>query len=230
MEMSEMDGIRLANLRKASCVSLGGVSASGDPLASNFRLAAVGRPGEEWPSHDGEPLMFVCQLNLTTAPAVPPLLEGVSLVTFFVGEDPGFWGEQNGDGWCLRAYGSTDGLVPLAAPEGATDTEQGLGCSWEECDDFPCYDDSGLVIPEGADRPEGDLGNVHRTKIGGWPSTIQSEPWWGYREHPAAPQFCLQVDSEDEVGLMWGDAGTIYIARGTAPGHTDEWFLDWQCC
>ena len=32
----------------------------------------------------------------------------------------------------------------------------------------------------------------------------------------------------DKAGVSWGDAGTIYIARGTAPGCEDEWFLDWQ--
>ena len=37
------------------------------------------------------------------------------------------------------------------------------------------------------------------------------------------------IDSEEKVGLFWGDGGTVYLARGTAPGCEDEWFLDWQC-
>ena len=68
-----------------------------------------------------------------------------------------------------------------------------------------------------------------RSKIGGYASTIQSEPWWGIRAHPADPKFCAQINSEEKVGLIWGDGGTLYLARGTAAGCEDQWFLDWQC-
>jgi hypothetical protein len=32
--------------------------------------------------HDSKPLLFVCQMNLTTAPAVPALLQDFKLITF----------------------------------------------------------------------------------------------------------------------------------------------------
>ena len=78
----------------------------------------------------------------------------------------------------------------------------------------------------------GDLapGIVHRTKIGGYASNTQSEPWWGYRDHPSKPRYCFQIDSEEKVGLHWGDGGTVFVARGTAAGCEEEWFVDWQCC
>lgn len=47
--------------------------------------------------------------------------------------------------------------------------------------------------------------------------------------HPADPRFCLQINSEEKAGAIWGDGGTIYLAHGTAPGCGDLWFLDWQC-
>jgi len=49
-----------------------------------------------------------------------------------------------------------------------------------------------------------------------------------YRAHLSAPAYCLQINSEEKAGLGWGDSGTLYIARGTAGGCEDQWFLDIQ--
>ena len=65
--------------------------------------------------------------------------------------------------------------------------------------------------------------------VGGYASTIQSEPWWGLEEHPSAPVYSLQINSEEKLGLAWGDAGMLYLARGTAEGCRAGWFLDCQC-
>jgi len=174
--------------------------------------------------------MFVCQLNLTTAPFVPELLQDIALVTFFVDPEVGLRSETNGSDWHLRAYKSLEGLLALTPPEDAPRLERSFECQWEACEDHPVYDDPDLVTPEGFDATEVDLENVARTKIGGYPSNIQSEQWWALgSDHPAGPAYCLQINSEEKVGLYWGDAGTVYIARGTTPGHEDEWFLDWQC-
>jgi uncharacterized protein YwqG len=62
---------------------VGGSRPAKDPFASNFGLRPLGVPGEEWPSANGKPLMFICQLNLTIAPFVPELLRDVALLTFF---------------------------------------------------------------------------------------------------------------------------------------------------
>jgi uncharacterized protein YwqG len=86
-----------------------------------------------------------------------------------------------------------------------------------------------MVIPAGSRRPRAELENVARTKIGGYATTIQSEPWWGHTARPGEPKFCLQINSEEKAGVFWGDGGAIYLARGTAPDYRDRWFLDWQC-
>jgi len=70
---------------------------------------------------------------------------------------------------------------------------------------------------------------VMRSKVGGYVGTIQSEPWWDCGSHPAEPRYCLQIDSEEKLGLAWGDAGCLYLARGGAAGQRQRWFLDWQC-
>jgi uncharacterized protein YwqG len=217
------------NTRKASVLQVGGFRPTFDPTASNFGMGPLGMPGEEWPTGESKPLLFVCQMNLASAPAVPSLLADIQLITFFVSPELGDLHRENGTNWQLRAYSSVDGLVRIAAPADAPKVKKGFECRWEECEDHPNHDDPEMVIPAGARRPRTELENVARTKIGGYASTIQSAPWWGETEHPSDPKYCLQINSEEKAGLFWGEGGTIYLARGTAPGTSDQWFLDWQC-
>jgi len=186
-------------------VRVGGFRPTLDPLATHFGLKPVGSAGEVWPESAGKPMMFVCQLNLTTAPIVPERLGDIRLITFFVEAETAALDEENGGNWCLRAYRSLEGLAPLAPRPDAPKIKKGFECSWEE-------------LP----------GNAERTKLGGRANYIQSEPWWDYRAHPAKPAYCLQINSEEKVGLGWGDTGTVYLARGTAAGCEDHWFLDIQ--
>jgi hypothetical protein len=192
--------------RKTSVVQVGGFRPTLDPFATNFGMTALGMPGEAWPQSGGKPMMFVCQLNISNAPVIPSRLEDVQLITFFVVPETAALDEENGGNWCLRAYKSLDGLGPIVAPGDAPRIKKGFECRWEESSDA----------------------KAARTKIGGSGSYIQSEPWWEYRAHASAPVYCLQINSEEKVGLAWGDAGTLYIARGTASGCEDQWFLDIQ--
>lgn len=227
--MSSVAEFRRLNTRKASIVHVGGFRPTGDRLASNFGMRPLACEGETWPESDGKPLVFVCQLNLTTAPIVPSLLRDVALITFFVDAEMPEMAKENGENWCLRAYPSLDGLSPMAAPGYAPKLKRGFECRWEERDDHPNDDDPEKVVPDGFDDSEIEIESLPHTKIGGYAASIQSEPWWAYEEHPAAPAYCLQINSEEKVGLAWGDAGTVYLARGTADGCKDRWFLDWQC-
>lgn len=210
-------------------MQVGGFRPTNDPLASNFGLRPLGAPGETWPTSDGKPLLFVCQLNLTAAPEVPPLLADIQLITFFADPENGRLGKENGEDWRLFAYPSLTGLTPMTRPSEAPALKRGFECRWEACDDHPNYDDPSRVVPEGFDDSEVELENVARTKIGGYASTIQSEPWWGYKEHASAPDYCVQISSEEKAGLIWGDGGAVYLARGTAESCGSQWFLDWQC-
>jgi hypothetical protein len=216
------------NTRKASVLQIGGFRPTYDPTACNFGKSPLGLPGEEWPTWQSKPLLFVCQMNLVTAPAVPSLLADIRLITFFVNPELGVLHQENGADWQLRAYTSLEGLVPIVVPAGAPKVGKGFECRWEECEDHPNYDDPEMVVPSGSRRPRIEFENIGRTKIGGYASTIQSAPWWEHVDHPRNPKYCLQINSEEKAGLVWGDGGTIYVARGTEPGSLDQWFLDWQ--
>ncbi len=191
--------------RKASCVQVGGFRPTLDLLATHIGLKPVGLPGEVWPVSAGKPMMFVCQLNLTTATIVPEGLADIRLITFFVEPEITALHEENGGNWCLRAYRSLDALALLPSRTDAPKVRKGFECHWEEA-------------PAKAER----------TKLGGQANYIQSEPWWDYRAHPSDPKYCVQINSEEKAGLMWGDSGSVYLARGTAAGCQDQWFLDIQ--
>jgi uncharacterized protein YwqG len=201
--------------RRASTVKVGGFRPTGDPFATHFGLRPLSLPHESWPELNGAPMLFVCQLNLTAAPAVPDSLKDVALITFFVDPKHGNLAQENGKDWHLRVYHSLDGLVTLDPPANAPALKRGFECSWTAGVDH--------------EQDQDDFENLAYTKLGGYPSTIQSEPWWDDVAHPAQPHYCLQINSEEKVGLFWGDVGMVYLARGTEDGFTDHWFLDWQC-
>lgn len=64
-------------------------------------------------------------------------------------------------------------------------------------------------------------------KLGGWPAWIQGS------EYPACPrcgfrmQLLLQLDSEDNIPYMFGDAGCGHIMQ--CPKHPDVLAFGWAC-
>ena len=69
---------------KFSVVQVGGFRPTLHPFSTNFGMKPLALAGEGWPESGGKPLLYVCQLNLTHAPAIPPRLADVKLITFFV--------------------------------------------------------------------------------------------------------------------------------------------------
>ena len=201
--------------RSASVLQVGGFRPSNNLSASNFGRRPLARPAERWPAYQGEPMLFVCQLNLAQAPSVPPLLQEFKLLTLFVAPDTNPLKKEGGEDWVVRNYKTLLDLSPLTPPEDAPHLERGFEARWEEASDQPVDEDG--------------EGHLRRTKVGGHPSHIQGELWWELECHPARPEFCWQVDSEPKVQLSWGDGGMVYLARGTAPGFENRWYLDWQC-
>ena len=229
----------MLNTRKISMIHVGGFRPTGNPFASHFGLTPLGLPNEKWSAQslssglgDQEPknLFFICQLNLSEAPYVPEILSDIKLLTIFVNQDSK---ASDTNFYHIRAYKSLENLIPMNVPEGAT-FDKGFEVSYELAKDNPYSDDPDLIIDKQIDRasPEYEemidkFDNRVCSKIGGYASTIQG-PVFDYYNHPANPKFCLQIDSESKVGLMWGDSGTFYLARGTAEGYEDQFFAEIQ--
>lgn len=223
--------------RPASLLSLDLAPAVDDPLGSWFRKVAVGGESEEWLCWRGEPLEPLCQINLAELPARPAILADTALITLFISQH--FYEEdcpsqaESGHGgalWCLRTYASLDGLRPLAMPEGA-EAPRCTPIAWALVEaDYPTHDLLPVGLPEDLREAWYELGwaECHDgTKVGGWPSCIQSEPWWDYRTGGREFEFAFQIDSLPKLGWMWGDSGTGYFARSRE--QPNVWAFDWQC-
>lgn len=151
-------------------------------------------------------------------------MSDIKLITIFADKD-----FVDSDIFCIRTYTNLEELIPLSAPTGSLPT-RGFEVRYELGIDTPCYDDPLLNnhIYEEDELQRMREDHKYCSKIGGYASSLQSYPFEGLYHHPAKPQFCLQIDSEEKVGLMWGDAGTLYIARGTTPGFENSWFSEIQ--
>lgn len=143
--------------------------------------------------------------------------------------------KKSGVNWVIREYSSLEGLVPMEIPEGAT-VDRGFELKFDQVIDYPSFDDSERVSISGFDSSEVHLDGVHRSKIGGYATNIQSGQWWNdtinedeqHLVEKYRPQFCLQIVNEEKVGLFWGDSGTLYFARSTTPDIERTWFYESQ--
>ncbi len=227
----EVEALKQQLCRRASRAIVGGFRPSADPFASWFGKVNVAASGEDWPTSAGRPMMPLCQFNMTEVPFVPESLSDVAFLAVFIDQEKLPSNNPNGDGWLLRAYPTLDGLVALALP-----ADQGylqpLPIRWELIEeDYPSweYKDAMEMSPELEDQYSELLETQQGTKIGGWPFIVQSEIYWAPgNQHPASPEYVLQIDSESKARWSWGDAGFGYIGRGTGAAR-DVWTLEWQC-
>ena len=224
--------------RPVSRLEIGGFRPTGRPETSSFCHISLRLPDEKWPVWQGQPLIPLCQLNLTESFYVPENLRDLSLITIFIAEN--FYDEdpvsvrdrhdQSERLWCLRSYESIERLVPIIAPENST-TLLSFEARWRRTEiDYPTHDTMPIELPPEIDDNYYDIEGIETldgTKLGGWPSCIQSEPWWDYREDGAEFEYALQVDSQENSGWMWGDLGAAYFARSKI--EPSRWAFDWQC-
>lgn len=218
-----------------SVLQVGGFRPTGDDFASNFGLAPVMRPEEEWPVDlNGGAMAFVAQLNLTEAPYVPEALKDVALLTFFVGEDFIQTDCEQGT-YAIRTYRSLEGLKQRKPPPCENEwVENGVEARWEPLAvDFPCYDDEAISNEEDEIDDALHEMNQDRSKLGGYATSVQNEVQFlpfvevedGWHSNPAEPTYVFQIGSEDAAGLNWVDGGIVYFGYH-AP--TQEWHVSCQ--
>ena len=197
--------------------------------ASILGAVAVARPDEPWPTYRGEPMVGLAQLNVADAPAVPDALRDIALLTVFIGLDGEALeipdGRANGDGWLVRSYPGLDDLAAINDPPAPAWLRRRL-LAWDRIEDLPALEDLlDIVDGEALDRllDGGDFGTAvgspaSGTKLGGWPDLIQGEIAWHSQPAAGSPEFCLQIDSDERLGLNLWDGGAIYLGRQTAGG------------
>ncbi len=227
----EVENLKKQLVRRTSRAVLGGFRPPADPFTSWFGKVNTALPGEDWPTGAGRPMMPLCQFNLAEVPFRPENLSDIAFLTMFIDQEELPTDKANGDGWMLRAYPSLEGLVPIVPPADIGYLKP-FPIRWELIEeDYPSWDDAAtLDLPPEADENYHDLFETQQgTKVGGWPFTVQSKIFWApWNQHPANPEYVLQIDSESKAAWSWGDAGFGYIGRGTGAAR-DVWTLEWQC-
>jgi hypothetical protein len=209
-----------------------------DPLATMFGVVRVAGKQEVWPACGGVPLWPLLQINLTQAPLVPAALKDLSLIAVYISPDhlgaarPSLIvntaDPDPAATWALRSFATLEGLrVPRVPKHDSTLVPQ-MGEWGSLCPDYPNHDMAGEVV----DTMANDIyahdwcRTVAMTKLGGWPGTVQSEPWWDHRKTGDTWDFVLQIENEPKAGWYgWGD-GAAYIARSRERPHL--WALDVQ--
>lgn len=216
--------------RKASIMTIGGVRPPQDLSASWFGRVRLARADEVWPSHHGKPMLPLCQINCIELPYCPDRLSDLALITVFISQDELPLDSPNGEGWELRTYSRLDDLTEIVEPENSNLIKP-FPIQWQLCEhDYPCLDDVTVELsPEVEENFEDLFENQSRSKLGGWPTLIQSEIYWApWNKHPANPEYVFQINSEEKANWWWGDAGVGHFGRGTGEAQ-NQWAMSWQC-
>lgn len=198
--------------------------------ASKFSGIPVLEPAEQWPAckHCGEPMQLFVQLNIAH---LPDRLKG------FLQMESGFLQMfycTNVEPYCEEECNANlpfgeSSLVRVVDPESPgftmdpTDEDFYFPArtiiDWKEVSDYPNWEelqDMGIELTD----EENDVLNemevpVDGDKFAGWPYWIQGV------QYPRCPKCkekmrpVLQLDSEDNLPYMFGDAGCGYITQCT---------------
>lgn len=225
-QMADELAARLA--RPASRMTLGGPEPE-TPVASWFGRVTLAEPGEQWPSWNGRPMWPLCQIVVNELPHVPESIRDLALIRVFIDPDYHELDPLHDPFWKVRTSKSLDGLIAASEPaHGSRIRPQ--PARWKPINDLPEADDlPAEVRDEVRDLWGESFHSSERTKIGGWPHVIQWSPVWAPGgEHPARPEYVLQIGSEEKARWMWGDAGVAWFGRGTGRRRR-TWAMEWQC-
>lgn len=94
----------------------------------------------------------------------------------------------------------------------------------ELCEEIDCEDPMSAYEDAG-----NEIGCVMEpiSTIGGYPVWLQGEGSQVCPKCQGEVELAVQLDSEEAVNLMWGDAGCLYVFR--CPKHKDGYAIEMQC-
>ncbi|WP_316013668.1 DUF1963 domain-containing protein [Roseobacter sp. HKCCA0434] len=223
--------------KKCSTLAIGGFRPSNALRASCFGEVRA-TEGEVWPQFEGKMLWPVCQLNLLDAPYLPECLSDLAMVQLFVMDNYRQAKRCKVDTsisvpsgpFFLKTYGNLENLKPIETPTHGSPFKP-FEAKWNEGVqiDYPTHDCLPFDFEElglGEYYDQDIVAPIFATKLGGWPSCVQSEPWWDYRPEGKDFEFAFQIDSEEKANCWWGDNGVVYFARHQS--NPDIWAVDWQ--
>lgn len=166
---------------------------------------------DAWPKNpEGKPMEFVLQIDL--AEAAVPAFPNRGLLQFFYDVEVGVWGGEPGDEHHFRLlyHPDPDALASVAS---AADALPRRGIAFVPALSLPSVDE--VELPADLEDEYEEIAwssdTVHQ--LGGHAMPIQN-PVLDYLPHLPDREgwrLLMQIDSEEEIGMVWGDAGRVYL-------------------
>jgi hypothetical protein len=206
--------------RPVSIAQVGGFRPPEDPLTSWFGRG-VCLASEPEVSFNGQALFPLLQVRVSELPEVPKALEGIALLVVYMNAAEVPYDKAHGDGWLVREYRTLEGLAPCPtrAPKGLKSLPikwvagKPERPDWEQANELLNLE--ALEESDSARERFDKLPHHGATKIGGYPSEIQSLV-------ENAGDYVLQIGSEEKAHWQWGDNGIATFARDAGGAWTFE--------
>lgn len=194
-------------------------------LQSHFGGQPYFEKSEEWPkTKKGTNLDFVFQVFNNDALSLP---KNIRLIQFFYCWEESPWDTEN-DGWLVKIYETLD-TSRVAKIDKPMKSKKTKYCEitfkpvkslpdWEGIDSYN-LNASKLSCVLDENEPWSSYQKViekligeqnYQSQLGGYPKWVQGESI-PKNSNGEKMKFLCQIDSEDNAGIMWGDAGLIYI-------------------
>jgi len=183
-------------------------------------------PNEEIPKDkNGNDLLPLAQLYLSSLPFCVPCLQDIELITVFIAEDLPEEFAKMGDGWLIREYRTIKDLVrkDLKSPDSYIKPFPLKPILIEK--DYPLWDGGGvpsdiedeiLALEENGEIESyyDIVTHSYLHKIGGYPSFCQSGVDFGNDF-----EFAFQISSDEKAKLNIVDNGSLMFAKNSNSGQ-----------
>ena len=193
----------------------------GSQFISHFGGIPYFEEGEAWPVNkdSGKPLSFIMQLINTGEIHLP---EEIGVLQFFYDWEEFPW-ETEQEGWLIKMYPKLDkSKAVVVEPDTAVFSPDFCTINFVDKQSLPDWeglyaiDESILDLCEkiNPDDSWDVLENAKTNLIGeqDYASFLGGYPVWvQYDETPENYKLLLEIESEDDANIMWGDAGSVYF-------------------
>jgi len=194
-------------------------------MKSHFGGHPLFLEGEEWPkSKKGDNLSFIFQVFNTGKNNIP---QDIKLIQFYYDFEEFPWTTKD-DGWLVKTYKNIDHkkVVTITNPVELREPKY-CEVEFEKVTSLPNWEGISIYNADACelscilneDEPWSSYENEvekligepnYMSQFGGYPRWVQGE-CTPQKKDGSYMDLLFQIDSEDNAGLMWGDAGLIYV-------------------
>lgn len=217
------------------CVSISSAPAESLPIGASKFGGVADLPAETaYPSFNGTPLSFIGQINLTEVSVLhlkhnPLPMSGMLSFFYYDGDEEAVYGEpEHKDGWRVLYTDDTSGMSAQGA---ASYPERRMLFKKAEKLEYRYFERD-----EDDEKFEKLMNQLYKQldhQLLGVPVSVQGEVFEEVAEHiDSKPVLLFQVDTDDDLDMMWGDMGMLYYVIGAhdlASKRFEKTWFSMQC-